>query len=160
MLSSLWGIEIIKLHLYWILYWLLTSKYAVSNVTSLPPLGQSDHIVIMQLWIFVLLLYWLYQCAQILSYMDVEIMNPWHTNLLNIDWAHLFEGQDMNVMWLWFHAKLLNLIDKYNPVETFNFKPKPKWLNLFKLKKIKSKHKTWNSYLQDHQTSSGLYFLC
>ena len=27
--------------------------------------------------------------------------------LLNIDWAHLFEGQDMDAMWLCFHTKLL-----------------------------------------------------
>ena len=40
-------------------------------------------------------------------------------------------------MWLCFHTKLLNLIDKYIPIETFNSKPKPKWLDLFTLKKTK-----------------------
>ena len=56
--------------------------------------------------------------------------------LLNIDWAHLFEGQDMDAMWLCFHTKLLNLIDKDIPTESFNSKPKPKWLDLFTLKKL------------------------
>ena len=56
--------------------------------------------------------------------------------LLNIDWAHLFEGQDMDAMWLCFHTKLLNLIDKDIPTDSFNSKPKPKWLDLFTLKKI------------------------
>ena len=49
-------------------------------------------------------------------------------------------------MWLCFHTKLLNLIDKYIPIETFNSKPKLKWLDLFTLKKIKLKHKAWNIY--------------
>ena len=49
-------------------------------------------------------------------------------------------------MWLCFHTKLLNLIDKYIPIETFNSKPKPKWMDLFTLKKIKLKHKAWNIY--------------
>ena len=52
----------------------------------------------------------------------------------------------MNAMWLCFHTKLFNLTDKYIPLERFNSKPKPKWLNLFTLKKIKLKHKTWNIY--------------
>ena len=66
--------------------------------------------------------------------------------LLNIDWAHLFERQDTNAMWLCFHTKLLNLTDRYIPIEAFNSKPKPKWLDLFTLKKIKLKHKAWNIY--------------
>ena len=68
--------------------------------------------------------------------------------LLNIDLAHLFEGQDMNAMWLCYHTKPLNLINKYIPIESLNLKPKPKWLDLFTLtEKIKLKHKICMEYL-------------
>ena len=66
--------------------------------------------------------------------------------LLNVDWAHLFEGQDMNSMWLCFHTTILKLIDKYIPIKTFNSKHKPKWLDCSTLKKIKIKYKAWNIY--------------
>ena len=32
--------------------------------------------------------------------------------LLDTDWEHLFKGLDTESMWLCFHSKLLNLIDK------------------------------------------------
>ena len=44
--------------------------------------------------IFVLLI--VSMCPNI--YMDVEIMNP--HELLNIDWAHLFEGQGINAAYV------------------------------------------------------------
>ena len=66
--------------------------------------------------------------------------------LLDTDWVQLFEEQDMESMWLCFHTKLLNLIDKYIPVKTDSSKPKPKWLNWSTLKTIKLKHKAWNKY--------------
>ena len=78
--------------------------------------------------------------------------------LLNIDWAHLFEGQDTNAIWLCFHTKLLNQIDKYIPIENFNSKSKPKWLDLFTLKKIKFKHKIWNIYKTTRNHEDFIYY--
>ena len=110
---------------------------AVSNVTSLPPLGNGDHIVIS----FEFLCYHSIDCINVPKYLYGHGDSESKTHeLLNIDWAHSFEGQETNAMWLCFHTKLLNLIDKYIPIKTFNSKPKPKWLDLFTLKKIKLKH--------------------
>ena len=51
--------------------------------------------------------------------------------LLNIDWAHLFEGQDMDAMWLCFHTKLLNLIDKTFQLKVLTPNPNPNgWIYL------------------------------
>ena len=47
-----------------------------------------------------------------------------NTHLLNTDWVELFQGLNTESMWLAFHAKLLNLIDKYIPVKIYNSKPK------------------------------------
>ena len=65
---------------------------------------------------------------------------------LDTNWAQLFEGQDVETMWLCFHTKLLNLIDSYIPVKTASSKPKPKWLDWPTLKAIKLKHEVWNTY--------------
>ena len=77
--------------------------------------------------------------------------------LLNIDWAHLF-GQGTDAMWLCFYTKLLNLIDKYIPIETFNSKPKPTWLDLVTLKKIKLKHKAWNIYKTTRRHEAFIFY--
>ena len=118
-------------------------QYAVLNVTSLPPLGKSDHIVIS----FEFLCYHSVECINVPKYLygrgDYESMTH---ELLNVDWAYLFEGQDIDSMWSCFHTKLLKLIDKYIPIKTFNSKPKPKWLDCSTLKKIKIKHEAWNIY--------------
>ena len=119
-------IEMIKLHLYWILHWVLTSMQSWMSLHC--PLLAKVITLSSALNFCVIILLIVSMPKYLYGRGDYESMTH---ELLNIDWAHLFEGQDMNVMWLCFHTKLLNLIDKYIPVETFNFKPKPKWLNLF-----------------------------
>ena len=122
---------------------LSTDKHEVTDLTSLPPLGKSDHVVIS----FEFLCYHSIECVNVPKYLygrgDYRSMTH---ELLDTNWAQLFEGQDMESMWLCFHTKLLNLIDKYIPVKTASSKPKPKWLDWPTLKAIKLKHKTWNTY--------------
>ena len=115
----------------------------MTDLTSLPPLGKSDHVVIS----FEFLCYHSIECVNVLKYLygrgDYRSMTH---ELLDTNWAQLFEGQYMESMWLCFHTKLLNLIDKYIPVKTASSKSKPKWLDWPTLKAIKLKHKTWNTY--------------
>ncbi|XP_065895972.1 uncharacterized protein [Dysidea avara] len=122
---------------------LSTYQHEVTDLTSLPPLGKSDHVVIS----FEFLCYHSIECVNVPKYLygrgDYRFMSH---ELLDTNWAQQFEGQDMESMWLCFHAKLLNLIDKYIPVKTASSKPKPKWLDWPTLKAIKLKHKTWNTY--------------
>ena len=69
---------------------------------------------------------------------------------MNTNWEVLFEGLNTEKMWLLFHSKLLFLIDKYVPTQTFESNSKPKWLNSSTLKAIKQKHKAWNTYKATH----------
>ena len=70
-------------------------QYAVSNVTSLPPLGKSDHIVIS----FEFLCYHSVECINVPKYLygrgDYESLTH---ELMNVDWAYLFKGQDIDSM--------------------------------------------------------------
>ena len=52
----------------------------------------------------------------------------------------------MESMWLSFHTRMLDLINKYVPVKTFSSTTKPKWLDQSTQKIIKLKHKAWNTY--------------
>ena len=105
---------------------LSTDQHAVSELNSLPPLGKSDHIVIT----FHFLCYHSIERVNVPRYLydqgDYESMMH---ELLDIDWAQLFENQNMESMWLSFHTRMLDLINKYVPVQTFSSTTKPKWLD-------------------------------
>ena len=112
---------------------LTNDENTVSSMTSLSPLGKSDHIVIE----FVFLCYCTVECHSVSKYLynrgDYVSMTR---DLLNTNWEVLFEGLNTEKMWLLFHSKLLFLIDKYVPTQTFESNSKPKWLNSSTLKAI------------------------
>ena len=53
-------------------------------------------------------------------------------------------------MWSLLRSKLLFLIDKYVPTQTFEPNSRTKWLNSSTLKAIKQKHKAWSTYKATH----------
>ena len=122
---------------------LSTDQYDVSDLNSLPPLGKSDHIVIS----FEFLCYHSIERVNVPKYLyghgDYESITR---ELLDTTWEQLFAGLNTESIWLCFHSKLLNLIDKYIPINTSSSKRKPKWLDWLTLKSIKFKHKSWNTY--------------
>ena len=147
-------IETTKYLLYLILYYVSDNENTVSSVTSLPPLGKSDHIVI-SLFIGVTVQLNPVVYPNIYNHGDYMSMTR---ELLNTDWEVLFEGLDTENIWQLFHSKLLSLIDKYIPIQLVEPNSKPKWLNSFALKTIKQKYKAWNTYKATHLQSD--YALC
>jgi len=127
----------------------------VSSVTSLPPLGKSDHIVIE-------FVYWCYCTIESRSVSKYLYNRGDYTSLtrelLNTDWEVLFEGLDTENMWQLFHSKLLSLIDKYIPIQSVEPNSKPMWLNSFALKTIKQKRKAWNTYKATHRQSDYVLY--
>ena len=110
----------------------------VSNITSLPSLGKSDHIVIE----FDFLCYCTIDFHKVSKYLyNRGNYTSITSQLLNTNWEVLFEGLNTEEMWSLFHSKLLFLIDKYIPTQTFEPNSRPKWLNSSTLKAIKQKHK-------------------
>jgi len=89
---------------------LTDDENTVSNITSLLPLGKSDHIVIE----FDFLCYCTIECHKISKYLynrgDYASIT---SQLLNTNWDVLFEGLNTDEMWSLLHSKLLFLIDKY-----------------------------------------------
>ena len=70
-------------------------------------------------------------------------INPLTFELLNINWTTLFEGLDIDATWSLFHSIMLQLIDKYVPIQLISPSgPKP-------MKPIKQKWKpgSLNRYL-------------
>ena len=122
---------------------LTNNEHMIPEITSQPPLGKSDHIVIE----FEYLCYYTAQQHNVSQYLydhgDYESMKH---ELLSTDWEQVFGSLDMQTIWSIFHSKMLLLIDKYIPSCIFRSNVKTKWLNLSTLKLIKRKHKARNTY--------------
>jgi len=73
-----------------------------------------------------------------------------------------FDGLDVNAMWIMFHDKFIQLVDRYVPNKSFyNKYSHPPWLSKSILHAIKSKHKLWTKYKIARQISdyiSTIYF--
>jgi len=127
---------------------LTDDENTVSTVTSLPPLGKSDHIVIE----FDYLSYCTIECHNVSKYLySRRDYTSITRHLLNINWKVLFEGLNTEEMWSLLHSKLLYLIDEYVPIQNFEPNSRPKWLNSSTLKAIKPKNKAWNTYKATHR---------
>ena len=89
-------------------------EYFISEITSLPPLGKSDHVTIS----FDFQCYFNITGCRNYKYIygrgDYQSMT---SELLNINWTTLFKGLDIDAMWSLFHSTMLQLIDDYIPTQ-------------------------------------------
>ena len=116
----------------------------ISEITSLPPLGKSDHVTIS----FDFQCYLKINGSRNYKYNygrgDYQSMT---SELLNINWTILSAGLDINATWSLFHSIMLQLIDKYVPTSLIRpVGPRPMWMNSAALKAVKQKRRAWMKY--------------
>nr|VZI33520.1 unnamed protein product [Spirometra erinaceieuropaei] len=115
---------------------------SIDEITSLPPLGRSDHVVLM----------WDYSLFSISHTPDHKRRNVWRgdfsqmrADLSGLDWGSLFTGS-ANDDWELFKNVLLQLINNHCPLTSVRLNKRPGWLNSNLKKEINRKHKLWRKY--------------
>jgi len=114
----------------------------ITDIKSIDRIGKSDHVVIV--------FGYLCECdndsvtqVQYIYERGVSFVSE----LCSIDWENEFDGLDVNAMWIMFHDKFIQLVDRYVPIKSFyNKYSHPPWLTKSILHVIKSKDKLWIKY--------------
>nr|VZH93787.1 unnamed protein product [Spirometra erinaceieuropaei] len=120
---------------------------SIDEIASMPPLGRSDHVVLM----------WDYSLFSILHTPDHKRRNVWRgdfnqmrADLSGLDWGSLFTGSANDDCEL-FKNVLLQLINNHCPPTSVRLNKRPGWLNSNLRKEINSKHKLWRKYCVTRQ---------
>ncbi|BHF66482.1 hypothetical protein SprV_0200949900 [Sparganum proliferum] len=114
----------------------------IDEITSMPPLGRSDPVVLM----------WDYSLFSISHTSDQKRRNVWRgdfngmrVDLSGLDWNSLFTG-NANDDWELFKNVLLQLINNHCPLTSVRLDKRPGWLNSNLKKEVNRKHKLWRKY--------------
>ena len=68
------------------------------------------------------------------------------TELLDVDWAQVFDSLSTDDMWSYFHNIFANLIDKHVPTSNVFTSKEAKWMTSSTIHKIRLKRKSWIKY--------------
>ncbi|BHF84567.1 hypothetical protein SprV_0902771800 [Sparganum proliferum] len=122
----------------------------IDVVNCLPPLGQSDHVVLM----------WEYTLFSLPTQPLDSQPNIWRgdfeqmrKDLSPIDWASALSG-DVEEDWCQFKELVHNLISNHCPIMRRRLTNRPRWLTLSLKKEVKKKRKLWKRCLTDRTPES------
>nr|VZH94978.1 unnamed protein product [Spirometra erinaceieuropaei] len=117
----------------------------IDVVNCLPPLDQSDHVVLM----------WEYTLFSLPAQPLDSLPNIWRgdseqmrRDLIPIDWASTLSG-DVEEVWCQFKEIVHNLISNHCPIMCRRLTNRPRWLNPSLKKEVNKKRKLWKRSLTD-----------